>query len=50
MIGNNVTVTILQIKGDRVRIGVNAPPEVMVRRKEAVIQTKSAPRMHESRR
>ena len=35
VIGGEVTVTILQAHGDRVRIGVNAPREMTVRRKEA---------------
>jgi carbon storage regulator len=34
VIGDNVTVTVLQVRGDRVRIGVNAPPDVRVRRGE----------------
>jgi carbon storage regulator len=36
LIGNNVTVTVLDIKGSRVRIGVDAPRDVVVRREEAV--------------
>ena len=34
MIGGEVTVTVLGIKGNQVRIGVNAPREVAVHRKE----------------
>jgi carbon storage regulator len=29
-----VTVTVLDVKGGRVRLGIEAPPEVAVRRKE----------------
>lgn len=34
MVGDNVTVTILGVKGNQVRIGVNAPKEVAVHREE----------------
>ena len=34
MIGNNVTVTVLGVKGNQVRIGVNAPKDVAVHREE----------------
>jgi carbon storage regulator len=33
-IGNNVTVTILGVKGNQVRVGVNAPRDVAVHREE----------------
>ena len=29
-----ITVTVLEVKGGRVRLGIDAPPEVAVRRKE----------------
>ncbi len=34
MIGDHVTVTVLGVKGDQVRIGVNAPKDVSVHREE----------------
>ncbi|HSQ70219.1 MAG TPA: carbon storage regulator CsrA [Steroidobacteraceae bacterium] len=34
MIGNEVTVTVLGVKGNQVRIGVNAPRDVAVHREE----------------
>ena len=34
MIGNDVTVTVLGVKGNQVRIGVNAPRDVAVHREE----------------
>ncbi len=34
MIGDNVTITVLGVKGSQVRIGVNAPKDVAVHREE----------------
>lgn len=34
MIGNDVTVTVLGVKGNQVRVGINAPKNVAVHREE----------------
>lgn len=34
MIGNEVTITVLGVKGNQVRIGINAPKDVAVHREE----------------
>lgn len=34
MIGDEIELTIVDIRGDKVRIGINAPPSVAVHRKE----------------
>lgn len=38
IINNNVEITILDIKGDQVKIGISAPKEVPVYRKEVYLQ------------
>lgn len=34
MIGDNIEITVVDIRGDKVRLGINAPVEVPVHRKE----------------
>jgi carbon storage regulator len=34
MVGNDVTVTIVGVKGNQIRIGINAPKDVIVHREE----------------
>lgn len=42
VINNNIEVTILEIKGDQVKIGINAPKEVPIYRKEVYLQIQEA--------
>lgn len=42
VINNNIEITVLDIKGDQVKIGINAPKEVPVYRKEVYIQIQNA--------
>ncbi len=42
VINNNIEVTILEIKGDQVKIGIAAPKEVPVYRKEVYLQIQNA--------
>lgn len=34
VVGDLVRITVIEIRGDKVRLGINAPPEVPVHRKE----------------
>jgi carbon storage regulator len=34
VIGNSITVTVMEVKGERVRLGISAPAEVPVHREE----------------
>jgi len=38
IIGDNIEITVVEIKGDMVRIGINAPREVTVHRQEVFEQ------------
>ena len=38
VINNNIEITVLEIRGDQVKIGISAPKEVPVYRKEVYLQ------------
>ena len=42
VINNNIEVTILEIKGEQVKLGISAPKEVPVYRKEVYAQIEDA--------
>lgn len=42
IINNNIEVTILEVKGDQVKVGITAPREVPVYRKEVYVQIQEA--------
>lgn len=42
VINNNIEITVLEVKGDQVKIGIAAPKEVPVYRKEVYLQIQEA--------
>ena len=42
IVNNNIEITILEVKGDQVKIGVTAPKEVPIYRKEVYTQIQEA--------
>ncbi len=42
LINNNVEITILEVKGDQVKIGITAPKEISIYRKEVYLQIQEA--------
>lgn len=38
VINNNIEVTVLEIRGDQIKIGISAPKEIPVYRKEVYLQ------------
>lgn len=38
VINDNIEVTVLEVQGDQVRIGINAPKNVSIHRKEVFLQ------------
>jgi carbon storage regulator len=47
MIGDDVTITVLGVKGNQVRIGVKAPKEVAVHREEILNRIEQSGGTHE---
>jgi carbon storage regulator len=45
VIGDNISITVLDVKGGRVRLGVNAPREIIVNREEILEKTRRGHRM-----
>ena len=44
VINNNIEITILEVKGEQVKLGIAAPKEIPVYRKEVYIQIQNATR------
>lgn len=42
VINDNIEITIIEIKGDQVKLGINAPKNVPVYRKEVYVQIQEA--------
>ena len=44
IINNDIEITVLEVKGDQVKIGISAPKEVPIYRKEVYLQIQEANR------
>ena len=42
VINNNVEITVLEIKGEQVKLGISSPKEVPIYRKEVYVQIQNA--------
>lgn len=42
VINNNIEITVLEIKGEQVKLGISAPKEVPIYRKEVYVQIQEA--------
>jgi len=42
IINNNVEITILDVKGDQIKVGIQAPKDVTIYRKEVYLQIQDA--------
>ena len=42
MVNDNIELTIIDIQGDQVRVGINAPKDVKIFRKEVYVEMKEA--------
>lgn len=44
MLGNDIEITVLEVKGDQVKIGINAPKSLPIYRKEIYMQIQQSNR------
>lgn len=44
MIGNNIEITVLEVKGEQIKLGISAPKSIPVYRKELYVQIQDANR------
>ena len=44
VINNNIEVTVLEVKGDHVKLGISAPKSVLIYRKEVYLQIQESNR------
>lgn len=42
MINNDIEITVLEVKGEQVKLGISAPKEVTIYRKEVYVQIQEA--------
>lgn len=42
VVNNNIEITVLEIKGDQIKLGISAPKEVPIYRKEIYVQIQEA--------
>lgn len=42
VINNNIEISVLEVKGDQVKLGISAPKEVPIYRKEVYVQIQEA--------
>ena len=42
IVNNNIEITVLEIKGEQVKLGISAPKEVPIYRKEVYVQIQEA--------
>jgi len=49
MIGDDIVVTVVQVRGDEVRLGIDAPKEVPIHRREIYEKIKAAERVEHAR-